>query len=269
MTPFEQIKHDDEAGVYWLARELAPILGYSRWQRFWPVVEKAMHACVNSGQSIGDHFTLVGKKVELGSGAEREVQEWVLSRYACYLIVQNADPDKPVVALGQTYFAVQTRAAELTEDQQRIELRDRMSSMNKSLAKAAYAAGIETGYEFAIFQDHGYKGLYDGETAADIKARKGLKRSQHILDWMGNEELAAHLFKSTQADAAIRRDPGADANWVHHQIGVEVRQTIERIGGTMPEKLPTPSESVQQLRRREEKRLQSGPTLWDGEATDD
>jgi len=265
MTPFEAIKHEDETGTWWSARELMPVLEYTEWRNFVGVIAKAITACLHSGQESVYHFVDVTKMIETGKGAVRAVQDFHLSRYACYLVVQNADPDKPVVALGQTYFAVQTRAAELTEEQQRIELRDRMTGMNKSLAEAAYAAGIETGYEFAIFQDHGYKGLYDGETAADIKARKGLKKSQHILDWMGNEELAANLFKSTQADSAIRRDPGADANLVHHRIGVEVRQTIERIGGTMPEKLPTPSESVQQLKRREEKRLQAGPTLWDEE----
>jgi DNA-damage-inducible protein D len=144
-----------------------------------------------------------------------------------------------------------------------------MTDMNKSLAEAAYNAGVVTQRDFGIFQDHGYKGLYDGETAADIHARKGLKKSQRILDWMGNEELAANLFKSTQADAKIRREPGRDPNAIHHEAGARVRQTIADLGGTMPEDLPTPSESIQQLKRREQKRLQAGPTLCDEEATDD
>jgi DNA-damage-inducible protein D len=201
--------------------------------------------------------------IEAGKGARREVQDMHLSRYACYLIVQNADPDKPVVALGQTYFAVQTRAAELSDDQQRLDLRERMTDMNKSLSEAAYNAGVVTSRDFGIFQDHGYKGLYDGETAADIHARMRLKKSQKILDWMGNEELAANLFRATQTDAAVRRDPSADPNLTHHRIGAEVREAIKRIGGTMPEDLPKAAESIQQLRRREERRLQTGPSLWD------
>jgi DNA-damage-inducible protein D len=237
MTPFEQIKYEDEIGTWWSARELMPVLEYTEWRNFMGVIAKAITACLQSGQESDHHFVDATKMVQIGSGATRMVQDIQLSRYACYLVVQNADPDKPVVALGQTYFAVQTRAAELTEEQQRIELRDRMASMNKSLAEAAWNAGIKTGMEFAIFTDHGYMGLYDGLQENDIHARKNLKKSQTILDWMGNEELAANLFKSTQADAAIRRDPAADANLVHHQIGAEVRATIKRIGGTMPEDL--------------------------------
>jgi DNA-damage-inducible protein D len=265
MTPFEQIKHEDENGTWWSARELMPVLEYTEWRNFTAVITKAINACFQSGQEPPYHFVDTTKMVEVGSGAKRMVQDMHLSRYACYLIVQNADPDKPVVALGQTYFAVQTRAAELNEDQQRLDLRERMTDMNKSLSEAAYGAGVVTSRDFAIFQDHGYMGLYDGEKSSDIHARMGLKKSQKILDWMGNEELAANLFRATQTDAAVRRDPAADANLTHHRIGAEVREAIKRIGGTMPEDLPKASESIQQLKKREAKRLQSGPSLWDEE----
>jgi DNA-damage-inducible protein D len=263
VTPFEQIKHEDEAGTWWSARELAVVLGYARWENFNNALIRAIEACENSGQAVSDHFREATKKVPLGSGAEREVKDVHLSRYACYLLVQNADPEKPIVALGQTYFASQTRMQELTEDQRRIEMREAVTEHGKQLNAAAQEAGVVTARDFATFTDHGYMGLYAGEKARDIHARKGLRRGQQILDWMGYEELADNMFRQVQAEGRIRREVGADPHMIHHEVGKKVRQTIAEMGGTMPEDLPTPSESVQQLKRREEKRLQSGPSLWD------
>ena len=205
--------------------------------------------------------------VTLGSRAARSIPDWHLSRYACYLVVQNADPDKPIVALGQTYFAVQTRRAELADElaalpeaQRRLRMRNEVVDRNVELAAAAHTAGVLTGRDFAVFQDHGYRGLYAGEGARDIAARKGLARGEKILDWMGSEELAANWFRVTQTEAKLRREgiTGKDAaNATHHAVGREVRDTIQRLGGTMPEDLPTPAESVRQLERSEQKRLEA------------
>ncbi len=268
-SPFEAIKHTtDEGAEYWSARELAPVLDYSRWQRFWPVIEKAMVACSNSGQALEDHFTRVGKMIEAGKGAKRVVDDWLLSRYACYLVVQNADPEKSIVALGQTYFAVQTRRAELaeeaalqgmSEDQLRLYVRHQLADHNKQLAAAAYAAGVPSD-GFATFQNHGYRGLYAGETAAMIAARKGIERGQEILDHMGSTELAANLFRATQAEDKLRRSGNigqAAANQVHYDMGKAVRQFILDQGGTPPEELPTPAQSIQQLQRAEQRRIEA------------
>ncbi len=216
--------------------------------------------------------------ITIGKGGQREIEDFRLSRYACYLVVQNADPSKKIVALGQTYFAVRTREAEiadelarLTQAQQRLRLRAEMKARNVDLADAvASVAGVVTPRDFAIFQDHGYVGLYNGERARDIAARKGLARGQHILDWMGSEELAANWFRATQAEAKIRREgvaTKAEANRVHHDVGRKVRQTIAELGGTMPEDLPTSAESIQQLQREEQRRLerQRQPLLFAGE----
>jgi DNA-damage-inducible protein D len=174
MTPFAQIKHEDEAvQAYWSARELAKVLGYAKWDKFQIVIEKAKTACETSGNTVSDHFLQVGKMVTIGSGAEREVVDYHLSRYACYLIVQNADPEKPVVAVGQTYFATQTRAVELTQEQQCIELRDQGTERNKSLAAGAYEVGVVSARDFAIFTDHGYIGLYNGEKPRTSMRAKG------------------------------------------------------------------------------------------------
>lgn len=272
-SPFEAIRHEDDAGgEYWSARELAPLLEYSRWQRFQPVIAKAEMACEQSGYAVSDHFTHVGKLIEAGKGAQRRIEDVHLSRYACYLVVQNGDPEKPVIAAGQTYFAVQTRRqeladelAELPEAQRRIRMRNEVVDRNLDLAAAAQSAGVVTGKDFAIFQDHGYRGLYNGETARDIAARKGLPKGEKILNWMNSEELAANWFRITQTEAKLRREGivGKDAaNATHHAVGRKVRQTIAELGGTMPEDLPTPAESVQQIERREHeaerRRLEAG-----------
>lgn len=203
--------------------------------------------------------------VTIGSGAERELDDIELSRYACYLIVQNGDPRKQVIALGQSYFAVKTRQQELienydnlSEDQKRLAIRYEMTKHNKLLSAAVKDAGVKTTIDYAVFQNHGYMGLYGGLKAGDIKNRKGLSKSQNILDHMGYEELAANLFRATQTEAKLRRDNiqgKENANQTHFTVGKEVRDTIERLGGTMPENLPTPEKSIQQLEREQRKLL--------------
>lgn len=267
---FESIKHVNEYGEeYWLARELQPVLGYAQWRRFSDAIERAKLACKNSGFAVEDHFADVGKMVDIGSGAEREIDDVMLSRYACYLIVMNGDPRKEVIAIGQSYFAVKTRQQELidnyeqmTEDQKRLAIRNEMIAHNKSLAEAAQMAGIADQREYAIFQNKGYQGLYGGLGAKEIHARKGLKKSQKILDHMGSTELAANLFRATQTDEKLRREniQGKQAAYdTHYQVGKKVRQTIKELGGTMPEDLPTPQKSIAQIEREQEKRkLKSG-----------
>ena len=257
---FEGIRHVDGDGAeFWLARDLAPLLEYQEWRNFVQVMEKARVACETSGQQSEDHFGDINKMVEIGSGARREVADVRLSRYACYLIVQNGDPSKPVIANGQTYFAMQTRRQELaddanfaglSEDQKRLAIRNELATHNKQLAAAAKDAGVETPLDFAVFQDHGYKGLYGGLGAKDIHARKGLKKSQKILDHMGSTEMAANLFRATQAEDKLKRDQvrgKQSANQTHLQVGQKVRQTIKELGGTMPEALPTPEVSIQKI----------------------
>lgn len=266
-SPFERIKQvDPDGNEFWSARDLMSILEYSGWQRFKNVLLKAQIACENSGNDPTDHFNDAVKMVLLGSDAKREVEDMHLSRYACYLIVQNADPTKEVIALGQTYFAVQTRRqeltdekplAELTEDQRRLLLRQRVKHQNTGLASTAKQSGVITPQDFAVFQNHGYQGLYNGLTAEAIHRRKKLKKSQHILDHMGTTELAANLFRSTQAEEKLRRDQvqGKEAaNQVHYDAGVVVRRAIAELGGTMPENSPT-VESIKKLERAEKKRL--------------
>lgn len=262
MSPFEAIRHSDDDGQeFWSARELAVILDYSNWRNFVKVIRKAQEACENSGYAASDHFVGADQMVTLGSGAKRRVEDFRLSRYACYLMVQNADPEKPIVALGQTYFAAQTRQAELADDAERVYLGGQVSEHNKTLAASAYEVGVVTSQDFAIFTDHGYMGLYNGERARDIAARKGLKRGQAILDWMGTEELVDNLFRQVQAEARIQREGAAsreEANRIHHQVGQQVRRfIIEELEGTPPEQLPTPAESVQAVRSREQRRLQA------------
>lgn len=262
---FESIKHVNEYGQeFWYARELAKVLEYKDFRNFEQSIFKAMDACKNSGYDIEDHFGDVTEMVPIGSGAERGFPSYTLSRYACYLTVMNGDPRKEVIAVGQTYFAIKTRQQELvenydelTENQKRIAIRHEMAEHNKSLAEAAQMAGVATSLDYATFQNYGYMGLYGGLRAADIKARKGLKKSQNILDHMGSTELAANLFRATQTDEKLRRDNvqgKAAANQVHYQVGAKVRQTIKDLGGTMPEDLPTPEKSIQQLEREQEKK---------------
>lgn len=261
---FESIKHINEYGQeFWYARELARVLEYKDFRNFEQSIFKAMDACKNSGYDIADHFDDATEMVEIGLGAQRGFPSYTLSRYACYLTVMNGDPRKEVIAVGQTYFAVKTRQQELvenydqlSEDQKRLAIRHEMTEHNKSLADAAKMAGVETPQEYAIFQNYGYMGLYGGLKAADIKARKGLKKNQNILDHMGSTELAANLFRATQTDEKLRRENihgKAAANRTHLEVGKKVRQTIKDLGGTMPEDLPTPEKSIKQLEREREK----------------
>lgn len=263
---FENIKHTNEYGQeFWYARELQQALEYTEWRNFSAVIEKAKTSCSASGNEVDDHFVDVNKMVDIGSGTQREIDDIMLSRYACYLIVMNGDPRKQIIAVGQTYFAVKTRQQELvdnydqlTEDQKRLAIRDEIKRHNKSLAEAAQMAGVETSLDYATFQNYGYMGLYGGLKAQDIKSRKGLKKSQDILDHMGSTELAANLFRATQTDEKLRREnvQGKDAaNRTHYEVGAKVRQTIADLGGTMPEDLPTPEKSVKQLAREQEKQL--------------
>lgn len=259
---FEQIKHINQYGAeVWYARDLAEVLNYTKWANFKRVIEKAMIVCESSDNEVLEHFADVGKMIKLANGATREIDDFALSRYACYLIIQEADSRKEVVALGKNYFTIQTRKqelqekfAQLTEDQRRIAVRDELKIHNKQLAEAAKDAGVEAGLDYAIFQNFGYMGLYGGLKAKDIHKNKGLKKSQKILDHMSSTELAANLFRATQTEEKLRRDNvhGKDnANQTHYQVGKKVRSTIQELGGTMPEKLPTPEKSIQKLGKKD------------------
>lgn len=262
---FESIRHVNEYDQeFWYARELQVALEYTEWRNFCKVIDKAKDACKGSNNAVSDHFVDVNKIVSAGA-TSKDIGDIQLSRYACYLIVQNGDPRKKVIALGQTYFAVKTRQQELienyenlSEDQKRLAIRKEMAEHNKMLVAAAKDAGVETSLEYAIFQNYGYMGLYGGLKAQDIKKLKGLKKSQNILDHMGYEELAANLFRATQTEAKLRRDHvqgKQEANQTHYEVGKKVRQTIKDLGGTMPEDLPTPEKSIQQIEREEKKKL--------------
>jgi len=263
---FADIRQTDDSGAeFWYARDLQRVLEYSSWDKFKRVIAKAITACEQSGQSVDDHFSQVGKMVTLGSGAVREIEDIELSRYACYLIVQNGDPTKPVIAHGQTYFAIQTRRQELAdnqqfqqlpEDEKRLFLRNELKEHNKQLVETAQQAGVETNLDFAIFQNHGYKGLYGGLDAKDIHRHKRLKGSQKILDHMGSTELAANLFRATQTEEKLRRDKiqgKHNANRTHYEVGSKVRETIRELGGTMPEDLPVPDKSIKQIEQKQKK----------------
>lgn len=258
---FDSIKHETETGEeFWYARELQVALEYTEWRNFSKVIERAKNSCQNSGNPISDHFVEVNKIVKAGA-TTKDIGDIELSRYACYLIVQNGDSRKKVIALGQTYFAVKTRQQELienfdnlTEEKKRLAIRGEVISHNKSLAEAAKMAGISDPRDYAIFQNKGYKGLYGGLGVKEIHARKGLKKSQKILDHMGSTELAANLFRATQTDEKLRRDHitgKEEANQTHFDVGQKVRQTIKDLGGTMPEDLPTPKKSIKQIEREQ------------------
>ncbi|MEO5789255.1 MAG: DNA damage-inducible protein D [Gelidibacter sp.] len=267
-TVFEQSKRiDNLRNEYWSARDLAKILEYSEYRHFLPVIERAKEACVNSGYEVSDHFEDVLEMVSIGKTAQREVNSVKLSRYASYLIVQNADPSKEIVAQGQTYFAVQTRIQEIsqmdeytnlsTEDERRLFLRNELAKHNTQLAAAAKESGVVKPIDYAVFQNHGYKGLYGGLDAKGIHHKKGLRKSQQILDHMGSTELAANLFRATQAEEKLRRENiqgKQNANKAHFEVGKKVRKTIEELGGTMPEDLPT-VESVKIIEKQQNKRL--------------
>jgi DNA-damage-inducible protein D len=262
-TIFEQIKRVDENGnEFWSARDMSKVLEYSEYRHFKAVIEKAKKACLNSRYKVEDHFEDILEMVSIGSDARRKVESVKLSRYACYLIVQNADPNKEIVALGQTYFAVQTRLQEIrqmneynaldTEEEKRLFLRDELKKHNIQLAEAAHNAGVISNIEYAIFQNHGYKGLYGGLDAKRIHIKKGLKKSQKILDHMGSTELAANLFRATQTEEKLKREKvegKTKANKTHFEVGKKVRKTIEELGGDMPEDLPV-NESIKKLERK-------------------
>ena len=263
---FESIKHVNEYGnEFWYARELQSILEYTEWRNFQKLIEKAQTACENSDMAVDECFVEVNKTSPMPNGGVKLIDDYMLSRYACYLIVMNGDPRKEVIAVGQTYFAVKTRQQELidhydelSEDQKRLAIRKEMKAHNKFLAEAAQKAGVIKSYDFAIFQNYGYQGLYGGLGAKEIHARKGLKENEQILDHMGSTELAANLFRATQTDEKLRRENirGKEkANQTHYEVGRKVRQTIAELGGTMPEDLPTPEKSIRQIESEQKKRL--------------
>jgi DNA-damage-inducible protein D len=265
ISPFEQIRRTSESGAeFWSSRDFSQVLGYADYRNFEQVVHKGRLACFNSGHRVEDHFVDVTEMVGIGSNAKREVNATLLSRYACYLIIQNADPSKEIVAQGQTYFAIQTRRQELSdeasEDERRLLLRDEMRSHNVRLAGAAKDAGVVEPRDYAIFQNHGYMGLYGGMTMQDIHRQKGLKKRQQILDHMGSTELAANLFRTTQTEEKLRREKirGKEtAHRTHHDVGAKIRQTIRELGGTMPEDLAS-AESIKTLQVKQRKSLKAG-----------
>ena len=260
---FEEIRHVDADGnEYWYARELMNALEYKRWDKFCNVIESAKIACEKSSCIVTDHFSQMGKMVNIGSKASRNIIDYKLSRYACYLIVQNSDPRKATVALGQTYFAVQTRKMELTEeeysklseDEKRLYRRKQTKDGNKILYRVAKEKGVKI---FDKFTNAGYKGLYNGETANDIARRKGLRYREDILDNMGSVELGANVFRITQTEALLEKQEKPNENMAtdtHYKVGKAIRETIEKLGGTMPEDLPTPKKSIKDL---EKERLHS------------
>ena len=275
---FESIRKIDENGVeYWSSRDLWKVLEYTEYRHFLPVIEKAKIACKNSGDSITEHFEDVLEMITIARGAVRSVEAVKLTRYACYLTVQNADPNKVIVAQAQTYFAIQTRIAEVqqmdeynqlsTEEEKRLFLREELARHNSLLAEAAKEAGVIESIDYAIFQNYGYQGLYGGLGAKEIHARKGLKKSQKILDHMGSTELAANLFRATQTEEKLRRENikgKFNANKTHFEVGRKVRQTIRELGGTMPEDLPV-AESIKSIETKQKKMLKENKNKKDSD----
>ena len=257
-TIFESIKHIDEDGnEYWYARELQKVLEYNQWRSINDLIKRAKVACKESENNVNYHFAVDRKMINLAKGATRNVIDYKLSRYACYLIVMNGNPKKEIIALAQTYFAIQTRKQELledeynslTEDEKRFYQRDLTKKGNYSLNQTAKNAGVKN---FDKFHNAGYKGLYNGETANDIAKRKGLRYREDILDNMGSEELAANLFRITQTESKLKRENISsenEANNTHYNIGKNIREVIAKNGGTMPEELPTPNKSLKELEK--------------------
>ena len=240
-----------------------PLLEYSRWQKFKEVIIKARTSCINSNIDSNDHFTTSGKMVEIGSKTKRKILDYKLSRYACYLIVQNCDPRKKIISLAHTYFAVQTRKQEileseyntLSEDEKRFYIRNLTKKGNYSLNKSAKNAGVKN---FDRFHNYGYKGLYGGETANDIAKRKNLRYREDILDNMGSEELADNLFRIVQTESTLKNERikgQSNANKTHYRIGKNVRDTIIKNGSTLPENLPTPNKSLKLLEKENKKKI--------------
>lgn len=260
---FEEIKHIDEYGnEYWEARELMPMLEYSKWENFHKVIKRAMVACETSDNNVLDHFPDIRKIVEAGS-TSKPITDYKLTRYACYLIVQNANPRKKSVALGQTYFAIQTRKQELTEeeysklneDEKRLYRRKQTKDGNKLLYRIAVIKGVKN---FDRFTNAGYKGLYNGETADDIAKRKKIRYREEILDNMGSEELGANVFRITQTEALLKKQQvpcEKTATDTHYKVGQVIRKAIQKLGGTMPEDLPTPEKSIKDLEKEELKKI--------------
>ncbi|HEX3358320.1 MAG TPA: DNA damage-inducible protein D [Tepidisphaeraceae bacterium] len=255
-TPFEQLKRINSHGAeFWSAREIQPLFGYAQWRRFETAVKRAMTSCEQSGNFCDHHFAGAGKMVDLGSGSQREVPDFHLSRFACYLIAQNGDPRKPEIALAQKYFAIQSRRQELSDaharDLERLELRKQASEEFKAFSGAARNAGVQSTM-FGIFHDAGYKGLYNGMGSDSIKARKGIARDDNLMDRMDTTELAANQFRMTQAREKLAREKikgQQQAIKTHEQVGREVRAAIQRIGGTMPENIK-PAEHIKQVEKR-------------------
>ena len=284
-SPFDAIRRVDEQGrEYWNARDLAKLLGYRQYTNFTGAIRKAEIACKESGEAVSDHFLHEQEMIPGGKGAKRPYPTVHLSRFACYLLVENADPEgRPIVALGQKYFAVQTRRqeladeltlSELPEDQKRLIYRREMAVLNHQLAETAKLSGVIKPEHFATFTDRGYEGLYYGETENMIHARKELQEDEHILDFMGSDELIANAFRASLARQRLARDKTRDreqANQIHYQAGRKVRQTIEEFGGTLPEQLPTPKKSFGQLEREEQKRIEQSkqPLLFPEDAQED
>jgi len=265
---FEQTKQIDENGAeFWYARDLQEVLQYSQWRNFHKVIDSAMLACKNSSFDVADHFADLSKTIKMPKSAEKQIVDYKLSRYACYLIVQNGDPRKEIIALGQTYFAIQTRRQELantfnqlSENNKRLVVRGNIKQWNQLLAEAAHNAGVITDEEFAIFQNAGYMGLYGGLTVADIHKKKGLKEKERILDFMGSTELIANLFRISQTEEKLELEQvssAIEASEIHYRIAEKIRNAMKAMGTTLPENLPTPEKSIRTIEREEIRKLRN------------